>query len=87
MYVFINIISFLLCSTIEKVLEIPFFCMIIHSTFFYDRSTMNIKRPDPIQIVFSFIPTKQLTKPSKREDKKNEAFNCNTIFTEFNSSI
>ena len=31
---------------------------------------MNIKRPGPIQKVFSFVLTKKLTNPSKREKWK-----------------
>ena len=61
--------------------------ILIHSIVFYERLTMNIKRPNLIQKVLSFEITKQLTKSSKRDDKKNEALDCNTIFTEFNSSI
>jgi hypothetical protein len=57
------------------------------NTLFYNRLTMNIKRPHPVQKVISFEITKQLTKSSKREDRQNEALNCNTSFTEFNSSI
>ena len=48
---------------------------------------MNIKRPNPIKKVLSFEITKQLTKPRKREDEKNEDLNCNPSFTEFNSSL
>ena len=61
--------------------------ILIHSIVFYERLTMNIKRPNHIQKVLSFEITKQLTKPSKREGAKNEALNCNPSFTEFNSSI
>ena len=60
---------------------------LIYSIVFYERLTMNIKRPNPIQKVLSFEITKQLTKPSKREGAKNEDINCNPSFTEFNSSI
>ena len=65
--VIIITISFLLCSALDFFLEIP---LSIYSTIFYDRLTMNIKRPNPIQKVLSFKITKQLIKTSKREDKK-----------------
>ena len=68
--VFIITNSFLLCSALDFFLEIPLYIQLIHSTIFYDRLTMNIKRPNPIQKVLSFKITKQLIKPSKREDKK-----------------
>ena len=92
MYNLINV-----CITIHNyffyyVLQMYFFgytliYVLIHSIFFYDRLTMNIKRPNPIKKVLSFEITKQLTKPRKREDEKNEDLNCNPSFTEFNSSL
>ena len=48
----------------------PYIHRLIHSIIFYERLTMNIKRPNPIQKVLSFEITKQLTKPRKREDEK-----------------
>ena len=57
---------------------------LIHSTIFYDRLTINIKQPNLIQKVLSFVLTKQLT----RKTEKNEGLlNCKTSFTEFNGSI
>ena len=44
--------------------------VLIHSIVFYERLTMNIKRPNPIKKVLSFEITKQLTKASKREGPK-----------------
>ena len=68
------------CTSYNKDLNL------IHSTIFYDRLTMNIKQPNLIQKVLSFVVTKQRTKPRKTE--KNEGLlNCKTSFTEFNGSI
>ena len=67
---FIITISFLLCSALDFFWKYPYIYISIYSTIFYDRLTMNIKRPNPIQKVLSFKITKQLIKPSKGEDKK-----------------
>ena len=66
------------CTSYNKDLNL------IHSTIFYDRLTINIKQPNLIQKVLSFVLTKQLT----RKTEKNEGLlHCNTSFTEFNGSI